>query len=689
MSNPERPNAYEEVLGTHGMSPLSTPGYIDRLYDLAAQANRPVILNIVLRTHEYDHDFESQLLGCFPSFPIHLLADIHESSTWGRGTVILPNTTDKRCELTSVSIVILAVAFLANYPQVQGAGRSQGGPKDESTPAQVNFLPILCWCSSVERLVAGSQHSTKKTAIVVTISFHECVPEKMGEFWSIERRQDRLAKFEQWAFLDLAATFSGWPTIWTNARRELAQRHASMYSSTNAVTDLSTTRIIHQDMANVIALREDLRLSIAGYAKYNQILRRMFPNNKMARINKMLTLTGTRRTEGQPMDEAELKERTEMVELLAELENRVQDSQQNLEHQLETSEVILRQLENLLSLAFNTQAIAQGQATAMLNVLATIFLPLSFVASVFGMTKFEISAVWYPPAATIVLFLVGGAILLIRWLGVDMNISRLPAKQVSALTSKPQNPTFRLLNTGPEADTPGICAETQEQFSLDPKGLRGQATVESAIGALNDASSLSSRAQQQPATLGKLTLPRAGESTEEIHSDDVKEPSKPDENAHYTGSLHMEGSASTALAYYPPTKPRLTEGETELLEAEFQKTQKPSSQRKNEIADLLQVEKSRINNWFQNRRVREKQIQRTRMLEAHSVVEQFNEGILQGVQMSHGPEAPNNSSLESISPGTQQFRTPQDYRAISGGLPHLTANAAPQLEPCGTDGSAS
>jgi hypothetical protein len=62
---------------------------------------------------------------------------------------------------------------------------------------------------------------------------------------------------------------SGWPTIWTNAPREHAQRHPSMYSSANAVADLGTTRIIHQDMANVIALRKDLRLFIAAYAKYS------------------------------------------------------------------------------------------------------------------------------------------------------------------------------------------------------------------------------------------------------------------------------------------------------------------------------------------------------------------------------------------------------------------------------------
>jgi hypothetical protein len=44
MSDPEIPNKYGEVLEAHGMSPLRTPGYVGRLYDLAAQANRPVIL---------------------------------------------------------------------------------------------------------------------------------------------------------------------------------------------------------------------------------------------------------------------------------------------------------------------------------------------------------------------------------------------------------------------------------------------------------------------------------------------------------------------------------------------------------------------------------------------------------------------------------------------------------------------
>jgi hypothetical protein len=288
----------------------------------------------------------------------------------------------------------------------------------------------------------------------------------------------------------------------------------------------------------------------------------------------------------------------------------------------------------------------------MLNVLATIFLPLSFVAvgklyplrqqssnqsqSVFGMTQFEISAVWYPPAAAIVLVLVGGAILSLRWLGVDMNMIRLPVKPGSALISKQKTPTFRLLSTGPEADTPSIGAETKQQRSLAPRGLRSQESVKSALSSLEDASSLSPGARQQPilpATLGELTHPLAGENPEDNHSDDVKEASKPHESIRHTQSeppsekqieSHMEdtrdsptsspdmadNAASTTLSYYPlalkatenipltmpsGSKPRLTKRELELLETEFQKNSKPNYQRKKDIADLLHVDLARIN----------------------------------------------------------------------------------------------
>ncbi|KAF7551685.1 hypothetical protein G7Z17_g4841 [Cylindrodendrum hubeiense] len=54
------------------------------------------------------------------------------------------------------------------------------------------------------------------------------------------------------------------------------------------------------------------------------------------------------------------------------------------------------------------------------------------------------------------------------------------------------------------------------------------------------------------------------------------------------------------------TKPRLSKEEVEVLEAEFQKNHKPNSSTKKTLAESMRVDHARINNWFQNRRAREK-----------------------------------------------------------------------------------
>ncbi|KAH8599068.1 hypothetical protein B0O99DRAFT_591661 [Bisporella sp. PMI_857] len=55
------------------------------------------------------------------------------------------------------------------------------------------------------------------------------------------------------------------------------------------------------------------------------------------------------------------------------------------------------------------------------------------------------------------------------------------------------------------------------------------------------------------------------------------------------------------------TKPRLGKEEVEVLEREFQKNPKPTTQTKKKYADNMGVELARINNWFQNRRAKRKQ----------------------------------------------------------------------------------
>ncbi|KAK0392716.1 hypothetical protein NLU13_2211 [Sarocladium strictum] len=69
------------------------------------------------------------------------------------------------------------------------------------------------------------------------------------------------------------------------------------------------------------------------------------------------------------------------------------------------------------------------------------------------------------------------------------------------------------------------------------------------------------------------------------------------------------------------SKPRLSKEEVEILEAEFQKNHKPNSSTKKALAESMRVDNARINNWFQNRRAREKKENNIRQYEARQRLE--------------------------------------------------------------------
>jgi len=83
----------------------------------------------------------------------------------------------------------------------------------------------------------------------------------------------------------------------------------------------------------------------------------------------------------------------------------------------------------------------------------------------------------------------------------------------------------------------------------------------------------------------------------------------------------LMGQGNMHLSKPAEPKPRLAKDEVELLEREFAKNQKPSSSTKRELAEQMGVEVPRINNWFQNRRAKEKQIKKTAEFEAQQAQE--------------------------------------------------------------------
>ncbi|PHH84717.1 hypothetical protein CDD83_1503 [Cordyceps sp. RAO-2017] len=84
-------------------------------------------------------------------------------------------------------------------------------------------------------------------------------------------------------------------------------------------------------------------------------------------------------------------------------------------------------------------------------------------------------------------------------------------------------------------------------------------------------------------------------------------------NRHLVHHHHMSRATES--------KPRLSKEEVEVLEAEFQKNHKPSSSTKKALAESMRVDNARINNWFQNRRAREKKENNIREYEAKQRLE--------------------------------------------------------------------
>lgn len=87
------------------------------------------------------------------------------------------------------------------------------------------------------------------------------------------------------------------------------------------------------------------------------------------------------------------------------------------------------------------------------------------------------------------------------------------------------------------------------------------------------------------------------------------------QNQHHHLVHHHQMSRTTE------SKPRLSKEEVEILEAEFQKNHKPNSITKKALAESMRVDNARINNWFQNRRAREKKENNIREYEARQKLE--------------------------------------------------------------------
>ncbi|KAI9644995.1 hypothetical protein NHQ30_007031 [Ciborinia camelliae] len=119
------------------------------------------------------------------------------------------------------------------------------------------------------------------------------------------------------------------------------------------------------------------------------------------------------------------------------------------------------------------------------------------------------------------------------------------------------------------------------------------------------------------------------------------------------------------------TKPRLGKEEVDILEREFIRNPKPTTQTKRGFAEDMGVDLSRINNWFQNRRAKRKQEKKTEAYEAGQARE----------ALGFSGSAPSSPEFSQNNYNTDYQMVPQQQSSMSfpsTGPPAATASYNPQ-----------
>ncbi|PMD31721.1 hypothetical protein L207DRAFT_519074 [Hyaloscypha variabilis F] len=237
-------------------------------------------------------------------------------------------------------------------------------------------LPTAMWCrlKGTSRLGAGADKSYWPL-VVLCSKPGENVPQRIEQYYNSDpegRRWNRTEACAFWIYLDLLSIFTDWDTTWKAARSNLGHRSKILHETERLTPVVEQTRNLHRDTATTIDLRESMRLHSFSMKHFLE----------------------------------SIKEQSSDLAMRDDLIIRCKNTLVRLEYYDLTSATLLAQQENLLGLAFNTETVTQTQvnlnqtqAVNRITALGFIFLPLSFVASIFGITTFTASARWYPVAA--------------------------------------------------------------------------------------------------------------------------------------------------------------------------------------------------------------------------------------------------------------------------------------------------
>lgn len=174
----------------------------------------------------------------------------------------------------------------------------------------VGFLPIATWVDTSQ-----SMKSPDEKIGIFIICTDSAVGRLLDSHYSVteNRRWTRLRENNLWIFPDLLHIFNGWGQIWNTTKRNLAEYQYQIHDSAGTTPLLDLARAVHDEVAKTLSAQEQLRVHKSSIKRFLRFTEAMAAQ----------TLT-------------------EMTH----------DRLEDIDFHEETSQVILRQLENMTSLVW-------------------------------------------------------------------------------------------------------------------------------------------------------------------------------------------------------------------------------------------------------------------------------------------------------------------------------------------------
>ncbi|KAF4622754.1 hypothetical protein G7Y89_g14273 [Cudoniella acicularis] len=296
----------------------------------------------------------------FPSFPKALLSYAATRNAFGRGTSLTPEWRSTEWIPGS------GLSFVDNYFHMTEAAQEStletGVCGYELGSASIRSMPLAVWTGGITSEIPIIMVMGQWVLSDVMKFIRHCEGDCGGK-----TRYRRLQECPQWIYHDLYSTFTDWNVIWDAVQIHLEDLDQEVHELLGTSNVLERMRRINKATAANIMLRESLAMQEKSLQAIHKFAERHWP--------------------------------TEPNDVQFQYTERCKEISTSLEHYSVLAKGNLEQLQNLLSMMVSLEQIAQGNSVARLNLLAFIFLPLSFIASIFGMTQFTISPQWYPAYA--------------------------------------------------------------------------------------------------------------------------------------------------------------------------------------------------------------------------------------------------------------------------------------------------